>query len=45
MPPEMYVNGVGLRAIERVKRIHTAIGLWVKLVSQADAHQKTLSQR
>jgi transposase-like protein len=32
---EMYVNGMGLRAIERVKRVHhTTIGLWVKLVGQ-----------
>ena len=32
---ELYVNGMGLRAIERVKRVHhTTIGLWVKQVGQ-----------
>lgn len=32
---KLYVNGMGLRAIERVKQVHhTTIGLWVKQVGQ-----------
>lgn len=32
---ELYVSGMGLRAIERVKQVHhTTIGLWVKQVGQ-----------